>query len=132
MNSLGMHQSTGLKVIQRRGSGYFIGGFNFGNNITLYGDPIKLLEAVKAIPRDMIGRAALRIDFPSEKTFITYMSATTTVGVQTEATSRLFFVKPLETLISILEYATGMNENAYVSWEEPRTMVELVKAVEPF
>ncbi|KAJ7525051.1 hypothetical protein O6H91_17G034200 [Diphasiastrum complanatum] len=122
----------GLIVKEARGSGYYIKGPSYCTSVILYGDPLTILIAAKAIPMHMVGRTALRIRCPSETTFVKFLPAMVTFGVDLEADT-IYLLKSLDSIVRILEFATGLSdtENCMpMSFE--REMVELVEPTDPF
>ncbi|EFJ08902.1 hypothetical protein SELMODRAFT_428427 [Selaginella moellendorffii] len=120
-----------LKVKEERGSGYYIRGPSYCFSLLLQGEPSMILVGAKAIPHDMIGRAALRIRNPSERTFARFLPAMRSFGVDFEANT-LYIIKPLHSIIRILEFVAGVSREAFTPLEFERHVVEVVEATDPF
>eukprot|EP01018_Ginkgo_biloba_P007784 Gb_19825 [translate_table: standard] len=120
-----------LFVKEVRGVGCYIKGPCYSNSISIVGDPLKILLAAKTIPHDMVGSSALKIRSPSMRTFSSLFCTSNSMGFDLVKKS-IHFIKPLHTLIEILEYFTKLNEDAFESIDTQRTIIELVEPTNPF
>ena len=114
-----------------RSRGYFIGGEPHGNSLTLSGEPRHLLAAAKAIPANMMGRTSLRVAFPTKQSFVKIFSVAQKFGVDFEMNS-IYLLKNLPKIIRALQFFIGVSDEAFISWDVPREMVELVTPCDPF
>lgn len=114
-----------------RGGGYFIGGQPHGNSLTLTGEPRHLLAAAKAIPPDLMGWTSLRIAFPSKKTFIKIFAVAQKFGVDLEMNC-IYLLKNLPKIIRALQFFIDVSDAAFIPWDVPREIIELVAPCDPF
>ena len=110
---------------------YYIGGETHGNSVTFIGNPLLILEAVKCVPKDMVGRVALRLRAPSKDTFLKVFSISRTIGIDIEK-DQIFLLKNFKKLKLALEYFIGLSETAFIPWNVPREFTELVVPSKPF
>lgn len=114
-----------------RGAGYFIGGESHCNAITMTGEPRHLLAAAKSLPKNMVGRTSFRVAFPSKKTFIKLYSIAQTFGIDLEM-NVIYLLKNLSKIIRALQFFLDLSDAAFVPWDVPREIVELVAPCDPF
>lgn len=124
-------QKDELRVSTARNMTYYIGGETHGHSLTITGDPRRILQAMKAIPKDMQGRTSLQFRAPSRTTFIKVFSVTRTLGIDLEKDT-LYLLKNLKKLKLALEYLTDWSETAFIPWNVPREFTELVVPSKPF
>lgn len=120
-----------LLIESNRGMSFYIGGETHGNSLTLTGNPLLILEAIKVVPRDMVARMALRFRAPTKKTFIKVFSIARTIGIDIEK-DQIFLLKNYKKLKLALEYFVLLSETAYIPLDVPREFVELVTPSKPF
>lgn len=110
---------------------FYIGGETHGNSLTLTGNPLLILEAIKIIPRDMVARMALRFRAPTKKTFLRVFSVTRTIGIDIEK-DQIFLLKNYKKLKLALEYFVNLSNTALIPLKIPREFIELVVPSKPF
>jgi hypothetical protein len=110
---------------------YYIGGETHGHSFTITGEPRLILEAMKCIPKDMVGRMSLRFRSPCKTTFINVFSVTRTLGVELEKDT-IYLLKNYKKLKLALEYFTRYSDTAFIPWNVPREFTELVVPSKPF
>lgn len=110
---------------------YFIGGEPHGNSLILTGEPRHLLAAAKSIPSDLIGRTSFRVAFPSKQTFIKIFSIAQKLGVDFEMNC-IYLLKNLPKIIRALQFIINISNAAFIPWDVPREMIELVAPCDPF
>ncbi|KAH9575332.1 hypothetical protein CY35_01G106300 [Sphagnum magellanicum] len=120
-----------LHIQETRSMDFYIGGETHGNAITLSGRPHLILQAAKSIPKDMVGRTSLRFQSPSKTTFVKVFSVTQSFGVDLEKNA-LYLVKNMKKLKLALEYFTDLSDTAFIPWNVPREITELVVPSKPF
>lgn len=120
-----------LCIESNQGMSFYIGGETHGNSITITGNPLLILEAIKCIPKDMVGRTALRFRAPTKKTFLKVFSVTTTIGMDIEK-DQIFLLKNYKKIKLALEYLVSLSDTAFIPLDVPREFIELVVPSKPF
>jgi hypothetical protein len=90
-----------------------------------------ILESVKCIPVDLVGRVALRFRAPCKKTFLKVFSISRTIGIDIEK-EQIFLLKNFKKIKLALEYFIGLSDKAFIPWDVPREFTELVVPSKPF